>query len=140
MVGRQRLSELLLAIFQQIFITREKVEQLMTATDDLNASVAVLTTAVGDASNALKDLAAQLAASSSVNPGDVEAAAAKINAVAAGLEAVVASVNEPVTPPVGNTTAPGNVTVPVGNVTAPGNVSTGTVAVAAPGATTADDL
>lgn len=91
------ISFLLLAIAMQSFYTNRRIHKIMAAIDDLNASLVVLSTAVGDASTGLRDLAAKLTSSTSINPGDVESAAAKINAIAAGLETVVAGVGEPVT-------------------------------------------
>lgn len=70
-----------------------------TVTQELDDAVTVITTAVSDASAAIKDLANKLATASSLNPGDVQTAAAKLTAIAAGLEAVVAAANEPVSQP-----------------------------------------
>ena len=68
-----------------------------TVTAELDSAVAAITTAVGDASSAIRDLASKLATASSLNPGDVQTAAQQLTAIAAGLEAVVGSVGEPVT-------------------------------------------
>lgn len=76
---------------------QRKVTKIMSATDDLIDGVDAVKTAVGDAANALKDLAAKLTSASSVNPGDVESAAAQLKQIAAGLETVVSGVGEPVT-------------------------------------------
>lgn len=114
-----------------------------TATADLNAGVAAVFTAVGDASAAIKDLAAKLSGASSVNPGDVESAAAKLNQIAAGLEQVVAEAGEPITnapppppPPPPSGTGTGTVTVPpAGTTTAAPPSATGTAT--PPGTSTA---
>jgi hypothetical protein len=79
-----------------LFSIHERLKHMST-TDDLNAAVAVIKIAVGDAANAIKDLADKLAASSSVNPADVETAANQLTAIAKGLESVVAAAGEPVT-------------------------------------------
>lgn len=118
----------------------KQMTDAQTATADLNAGVAAVFTAVGDASAAIKDLAAKLSGASSVNPGDVESAAAKLNQIAAGLEQVVAEAGEPITsapaspPPSG--TGTGTVTVPpAGTTTAAPPSATGTAT--PPGTSTA---
>ena len=58
---------------------------------DNNTALAAITTAVNDATAALKDLATKSAAGADIS--------GPLTALAANLEAAVASVGEPVTPP-----------------------------------------
>lgn len=88
---------MLAAIYRQNRKTQQMIGNLMSTTDDLNSAVTLVVTATTDAASALKDLAAKLGSASSVNPADVESAAAKLTQIAAGLESVVQSVGEPVT-------------------------------------------
>lgn len=106
MTDAPRILVLLRILYKQGFLTHRKLgklEHLMTdattAMADLGAAQAAILTAVTDAANAIKDLAAKLSGSSSINPGDVESAAASLNSIAAGLEAVVVAAGEPVTEP-----------------------------------------
>lgn len=103
MIGERRELLLLLSIHEQNVNLSQRLEKMMTdaatATADLNAGITAIKTAVSDAAGAIKDLAAKLAGASSVNPGDVETAALSLKQIAAGLEAVVAAANEPVTEP-----------------------------------------
>lgn len=91
---------LLLEIHTQNEQLFQKVGKLMDVTEELSAGVDAVKTAVTDAANAIKDLAAKLGNASSIHPGDVEAAALKLNTIAAGLEAVVTEAGEPITEPV----------------------------------------
>lgn len=80
-----------------LLLIEERTRKIMASIDDLNAAVSTLQNAVSDASSALKDQASKLATASSLNPADVETVANRISSIAAGLESVVKSVNEPVT-------------------------------------------
>src|SRR5579859_2497891 len=84
---------------QLLLAIDERTTKMSTEVDDLKGAVAAITTAVGDASTAIKDLSAKLASASSTNPADVETAANQLNAIAKGLESVVQAAGEPVTPP-----------------------------------------
>lgn len=90
---------------QLLLDIHERIMQV-TTTDDLNAAVASIKTAVGDASAAIKDLASKFANASSVNPADVETASNQLLQIASGLESVVKAASEPVTEP-GNDTLSG---------------------------------
>jgi hypothetical protein len=100
MTPERRQLLLLLSIDDKLSALEKTMTDATDALADLQASQALIVTAVGDASAAIKDLAAKLTGQSSINPGDVEAVAASLKGVAAGLEAVVTAANEPVTEPV----------------------------------------
>lgn len=109
--------------------------------DDLNGAVTIIGIAVGDASSALKDIAAKLAAQSSTNPGDVEAAANKLLSIAKGLDDVVTAAGEPITT-AGNDTvsaAAGNDTVSGGTGEQPIDPATETASQSAPEVTQGAD-
>jgi hypothetical protein len=108
---------------QLLFAINERTKIMSTEIDDLKASVGAITTAVSDASNAIKDLALKLTSANSINPADVETAAGTLNQIAAGLEAVVVAAGEPVTtdappspppPPVALSVTPTSLTGAVG--------------------------
>lgn len=65
-----------------------KVTHIVSEVDDLNASMATITTAVGDAVTKITELSAQIQANSG-DPVAIEDAVGKLNTLAANLEAAV---------------------------------------------------
>jgi len=70
----------------------KELKNLVAEIDDLKTAVTALTTAVGDASTELNNVAQALLAlknQSTINPADVEAAAQTVSTLAANLETAV---------------------------------------------------
>jgi hypothetical protein len=95
---KSRAQHTLDAIFTTTKFIHERLTKMSKEIDDLNAAIGAVQTAVGDAVSGIKDLADKLGNASSVNPADVEAAAARLNLIATGLQSAVQAVGEPITP------------------------------------------
>lgn len=104
---------MLRAIYDSTLFIHARITKMSKEIDDLNAAVGAVQTAVGDAVAGIKDLAAKLGSASSILPGDVEAAAARLNQIASGLQDAVTAVGEPVTPAPVEPPAPAPVAEPV---------------------------